>query len=123
MNTIVLIACVKNKQKIPCKAIELYQGNDFKNWVNYSKKINPNKTFILSGKHGLLTPNKIISPYDFNLNSADSEYKKKWAKNVLFKLSLETNLQKDLFIFLTNKTYVENILPSITNYNLPLDIM
>ena len=103
MKTIVLIACVKEKQKSPCKAIDLYQGKDFKSWVNYSKKINAQKVYILSGKHGLLNTDEIIAPYDFNLNIANKEYKKKWAHQVLSKLEKETNLKKDTFIFFTMK--------------------
>ena len=122
MKTVVLIACVKEKQKKSCKAINLYQGKDFKSWVNYSKKINADKVYILSGKHGLLNPDEIISPYDFNLNKANKEYKKKWADIVLFKLSEETNLKKDKFILLCNDIYAENLISQIKNYKLPLDI-
>jgi len=122
MKTVVLIACVKEKQKSPCKAIDLYQGKDFKNWLSYSKKINADKVYILSGKHGLLNPNEIIAPYDFNLNIANKEYKIKWAKNVLLKLNQETNLKKDKFIFLSNDIYAENILPQIKNYSFPFKI-
>ena len=122
MKTVVLIACVKEKQKSACKAIDLYQGKDFKNWFSYSKKINADKVYILSGKHGLLNPNEIIAPYDFNLNIANKEYKIKWAKSVLIKLNQETNLKKDKFIFLCNDVYAENILPQIKNYSFPFKI-
>ncbi|MDG1841305.1 MAG: hypothetical protein P8I93_03045 [Crocinitomicaceae bacterium] len=122
MKTIVLIACVKEKQSNPCRAIDLYQGKDFTNWVSYSKKINADKIYILSGKHGLLNPDEIIEPYDFNLNNANKEYKKKWSDLVLFKLSKETNLKKDNYILLCNDIYAENLLSQIKNYSFPFKI-
>jgi len=122
MKTVVLIACVKEKKNSPCKAIDMYQGNDFTSWVNYSKKINADKIFILSGKYGLLKPNEIIAPYDFNLNNANKEYKEHWADNVLKKLEEETNLQKDTFILMCNNIYAENLLAKIKNYSIPFNI-
>tara|TARA_Y100001954_G_C15686751_1_gene540643 strand:+ start:402 stop:761 length:360 start_codon:yes stop_codon:yes gene_type:complete len=114
MKKIILIACVKEKLNQPAKAIDIYQGSLFKNWLSLADKIDYDFLFILSGKHGLLAPQKIIHPYDLNLNHQNNEYKKKWAKNVVKELKLISDLKKDQYIFLCEDSYKELITPFIT---------
>ena len=116
MKKIILIACVKEKLNHPAKAIDIYQGSLFKNWLNLAGKLDYDLLFILSGKHGLLDPQKIIHPYDLNLNNQNNEYKKKWAENVVNELKLISDLKKDQYIFFCEDSYKELISPFLTNH-------
>lgn len=61
---IALISCVSKKQELAdgekVKAIDLYISPLFKMAYNYAQKLNVDKIFILSAKHGLLSPEKEI---------------------------------------------------------------
>lgn len=41
------------------------------------------KWFILSAKHGLIEPQKILEPYDLTLNSMKAQDRRAWAQSVL----------------------------------------
>ena len=116
MKKIILIACVKEKLNHPAKAIDIYQGALFKNWLKSANKTDHDLLFILSGKHGLLDPQKTIEPYDLNLNHQNIEYKNKWAKNVVKELNLVSDLKEDQYLFLCEDSYKELISPYLTKH-------
>jgi len=116
MKKIILIACVKEKLNHPAKAIDIYQGSIFKNWLKLARKIDYDLLFILSGKHGLLDPQTTIEPYDLNLNHQNIEYKNKWAKNVVHELNLISDLKEDQYLFLCEESYKKLISPYLTNH-------
>ena len=116
MKKIILIACVKEKLNHPAKAIDIYQGSLFKKWLKLAHEIDYDLLFILSGKHGLLEPNKTIEPYDLNLNHQNIEYKNKWAENVVEELNLVSDLKKDQYLFLCEESYKKLISPYLTHH-------
>jgi cytoplasmic iron level regulating protein YaaA (DUF328/UPF0246 family) len=81
---------------------------------------NPDKIFILSAKYGLLRSDEIIEPYEQLLSKRVAD-NKKWAKQVIDKLSEYCNLQKDKFIILAGETYRKNIVQYIQDYTIPLE--
>jgi cytoplasmic iron level regulating protein YaaA (DUF328/UPF0246 family) len=119
MQRIVLITCVKKKRDRKCKAEDLYISPFFKKNIAYAKSLNPDKIFILSAKYGLLPLDKEIDTYDLTLNSFKKEELKRWADDTLQQLRLETNLDKDKFIFLAGNKYRKYLLPKIKNYEIP----
>lgn len=122
MDKIALIACVKDKQDRPMFAWEMYQGEDFKSWWKDAEQRGAHFIYILSGKYGLLHPEQIIEPYDFNLNEASEDEQKAWAKAVLDKLRQHHDLQKDHFIIYANEHYRKYLVPNMTSYEVPFDI-
>tara|TARA_B100000767_G_scaffold269859_1_gene292448 strand:- start:1194 stop:1589 length:396 start_codon:yes stop_codon:yes gene_type:complete len=119
---IVLIACVKEKKSERCMAKDMYVSSAFQSWMNYAESWGANQIYILSGKHGLLALNEFIDPYDFNLNTAKPEERKKWAKQVISKLSDKTELKEDTFLVLANSIYAEYLTPHLSHYAMPLKI-
>jgi hypothetical protein len=119
MQRIVLITCVKKKRDRKCKAEDLYISPFFKKNIAYAKSLNPDKIFILSAKYGLLPLDKEIDTYDLTLNSFKKEELKRWADDTLQQLRLETNLDKDKFIFLAGDKYRKYLLPKIKNHEIP----
>ncbi len=122
MEKIILIACSAGKKKEPCWAKKMYISPLFKKCWLYAILLKPNKIFILSDKHYLLNPKKIISPYDKSLKNCKSRERKEWAKTVLEKLTLtKSNLKNDKFIILAGKVHYEYLIgkDGIQNYSIP----
>ncbi len=119
---IALVTCVKEKQGKKTTAKDLYQGELFRKFMSSAESFSPDKTFILSGKHGLLKLEDEIEPYDLNLNVKEDSYQREWARNVMRDLKKETDILHDEFIFITNPVYCKYLIPNIRNYKIPLKI-
>jgi len=120
MKKIVLISCASKKLKFKAKAEDIYISSLFKKSLQYAKKLQPDKVYILSAKFGLLELNEIIEPYNQTLNSMPIDEIIKWSERVLIQLSDVSDLQKDNFTFLAGNNYRKFIIPSITNYQIPM---
>lgn len=121
MKTIVLISCVKKKQNRKCKAEDMYISSYFKKSLEYAKSLKPDKIFILSAKHGLLSLSTEIEPYELTLNTFKVSELKEWSTRTLQQLTKEANLQNDKFIFLAGNKYRKLLLPELNNYEVPLE--
>lgn len=121
MKRVALIACVKEKKDYSCAAIEMYEGL-FPSWLQHSKRLKAEQFYILSGKYGLLKPDDIIEPYDFNLNHATKEYLNEWNDKVLKRLNELENITECEFLIYTNSTYMEELIKVLPFYTIPLSI-
>ncbi len=119
---IALVTCVKEKADSSCAAKDLYQGQLFNQFMQEAHDQNADEIYILSGKHGLLELEDIIAPYDLNLNEQSSAFVMDWSRQVLTALDKRTNLDNDHFIFITNPTYRQFLVPEVRHYSVPLDI-
>jgi len=82
METIVLLMCGKNKLPHPAKAEDLYTSPRFIESMNYAKSLTTqNNIYILSAKHGLLTLEQEVAPYDKSVYDMSSQEKKAWTDN------------------------------------------
>lgn len=120
MNTIVLLSCTKSKLDHKSPAQELYSASPtFQKTLQYGKSLKPDKMYILSAKHYLVSLNKELSPYDKTLKEMPKEEKDKWGEIVIKQLKAQhINLEKDKFIFLTGVEYMKPLLPYIPNSNI-----
>ena len=123
MKKIVLISCVKKKQKEKSKAQDMYTSDLFKKSLAYARKLKPDDIFILSAKYGILGLDEKIVPYEMTLNKMSGHEKKIWAEKVLKSLGEKFDLLSDKFILLAGNNYVKNIIPKMKNYELPLGKM
>lgn len=119
MAKIALIGCTSRKQDYSCPAIEMYtKSNYFNLKLDYCKKINVDKIFILSAKYGLLESEAIIEPYNIHLKETSKDYRLKWSENLLTDLKEKTDLENDEFIILAGNDYMKYLLEHIpNNYN------
>lgn len=120
MARIVLISCVSKKLNQKSKAQDLYVSPLFQKNLQYAKSINPDKSFILSAKYGLLKLDEEVEPYDKTLNKMSSNEIKGWANSILNQLQKVSDLNKDEFIFLAGNNYRKFLLPHIKNYKIPM---
>ena len=121
---IVLISCANKKAANNAAAKELYISDLFKkSWV-YAQKIKPDRIYILSAKHGLLHPDKIIAPYNVTLKNMPSVERKQWAAKVLAQMSKSgLDLKNDDFIILAGTPYYKDIIGpgKIEKYQIPME--
>jgi hypothetical protein len=77
-----LVGCVKSKQAGAAPARELYTSPLFRGrraWVERSC----DSWFILSAKHGLVEPDRVLSPYDETLTDLPRAARRAWSVGVL----------------------------------------
>jgi len=117
---IVLISCVSKKLTDRAKAKELYTSTLFKFNLKYAELLAPDEIFILSAKHGLLTLNQEIEPYDETLNTMKSAEIKMWSDQVLEQIKGVCAIDDSEFVFLAGEKYRKHLLPHINNYKIPL---
>ena len=122
MAKIALIGCTSSKKDMACKAVDMFSPSAYFNLrLEYCKKNNYDKIFILSSKCGLLDLNEIIEPYDFSLQAAPKEYKKEWSDKVLNDLKEKTDIQDDEYILLAGDAYTKNIKKSLKHTYNPVE--
>ncbi|MBH23343.1 MAG: hypothetical protein CMH57_02545 [Myxococcales bacterium] len=82
MKAITLIGCGKAKREEAAPARDLYTGNLFRARLRYAAwKGDP--YYIISARHGLLEPWRVIEPYDLHLSGVAREQRYLWASQVM----------------------------------------
>lgn len=82
---VILVACSKTKHRGPCEARLLYNSPLFKK-SRALAEASGSPWLILSAKHGLVHPNRVLQSYDESLDDLDAKDRRIWAKNVLSQL-------------------------------------
>lgn len=82
-----LVACSKSKLDHPAPARELYQGTLFQRASAYAERV-CGTWYILSAKHGLVEPDKILEPYDVHLQDLTPEDRTGWAMRSMREIAL-----------------------------------
>ena len=114
-----LIACSSTKlgKNSPAEkylAKDIYKGRTFiLSKEEGLKKYKCEEWYILSGKYGLLDKDEYISYYNLYLGKQSTEYKKKWAEDVLNKLKSKYDLKNDIFYIFGGKSYYERLMPHL----------
>lgn len=124
---IAMISCTKAKTNYKCPARELYsKSNLFKKAVMYIEKNHYDNWYVLSAKHGLVDKDREIEPYEVTLNNMKAEERKRWA-NLVYKQTLELNLNLQEIDFYAGKKYREYLIPHFQEKgikcNVPLEGM
>lgn len=121
MSRIALISCTSLKEDHDCPAIELYSKSPTFRLAYAYAEIVADDIYILSAKYGLVSKDKVLAPYNDTLLDKSEDEKKDWSNNVLTQLKDKVSLEKDEFVILAGNNYCKYLLPSITNYCLPLE--
>ena len=102
------LSCTKLKYETTQPAIEIYQKSMFfTKMLHLTNNLPKGEIFILSGKHGLLSPHEKIGYYDQSLNSLSKKDKQKWKNKVYTQLD-EYGIDKEnsILVFLTGINYI-----------------
>ena len=81
VNTVCLVACTSRKGDQPVAAEFIYRSPLFSAARSYAEK-RADQWFILSAKHGLLSPGDVIEPYNESLVSQSDAQRQEWAERV-----------------------------------------
>lgn len=118
--TIALVSCVGKKHKASLPAKELYISDWFHKASFYAEQY-ADQWFILSAKHHLLDPNKVIKTYDVTLNRVNTQSRKAWAQRVLEDLNKNIN-PGDKVIILAGAKYREYLVDPLRAMGCIIDI-
>jgi hypothetical protein len=86
---ILLVTCVKTKQKRPAAAKDLYTSPLFKKQRAYAEARSM-PWFILSAEYGLVAPDEWLAPYERFLPETPASFRNAWAAWVAARLELLT---------------------------------
>jgi hypothetical protein len=112
---IALISCTKNKKTYPCKAVEMYEPSTlFKKAKAFVEKQGYDDWFILSAKHGLLSKDTIIDPYDVTLINMKAADRKAWTHKVFEQL---TKISPSHIDFYAGQKYRQYLIPMLEEKN------
>ena len=93
-----VVGCGARKREVPAPAKDLYTSRNFKLHREFVEAFTDD-WFILSAKHGVLSPNAVTAPYDTSLYDLSPEKWKKWESQV--RADLRTLYSGQLVIFLS----------------------
>ena len=91
-----LIGCVKTKRQEAAPAQDLYVSPLFRGRRSYVEAT-CDRWFILSAKHGLVSPGAVLNPYEDSLNEKSAAAKRDWATSVLAQLTAALELDGTTF--------------------------
>jgi len=111
---LILIGCVKSKQDHPAPAKDLYTSALFRKERAYAES-SGKPWFILSAKHGLVSPDEVIEPYDVYLKTMPDAYRAWWGRTVVSQLGEVFGPVDGVSIEIhASAAYVDQILPRLT---------
>jgi hypothetical protein len=82
---VILLGCGARKLDRPAEARDLYTGPLFVKARRYAEA-QACPWFVLSAKHGLVEPGRVLLPYDLALSDMTDEQRAAWASGVRFSL-------------------------------------
>jgi hypothetical protein len=121
MRHIVLISCGKEKRSQRTKVRDMYIGDLFQKSIAYARSLSPDSIYILSAKHGLLSLDVEIEPYEETLKGKSKPHKMMWSERVVNELRRVSRLDADRFTILAGRDYREFLLPHIHHYQIPME--
>lgn len=110
---LILIGCVKSKLEHPAPAKDLYTSALFRKERAYAES-SGKPWFILSAKHGLLSPDEVIEPYEVYLKTMPDAYRAWWGQTVVRQLGEAFGPVDGVSIEVhASAAYVDQILPHL----------
>jgi len=88
--------------------------------MKYAKQLKPNEIYVLSAKHGLLTLNEEIEPYDLTLNTMRAGEIKNWAEKVVRQMKSICPADQCEYTYLAGEKYRKNLIHYTKDYSIPL---
>lgn len=91
-----LVGCVKMKVDRPTLARDLYVSTLYRGRRAFVEA-SCDRWFILSAKHGLVSPDEVLEPYEETLNDKPAAAKHEWATTVLGQLESTVSIPGTVF--------------------------
>lgn len=123
MDCVLLVSCGKNKKESSSRAKDLYVSCRFRIARKLIESVG-SPWFILSAKHGLLPPDKVIEPYDQTLKGKPVSEHKAWAEKVAKQMD-SLLPPAEAIVILAGKDYYECLMPYLkrrfANVTIPME--
>ncbi len=120
MTRVGLVGCSSTKLKRPAPARELYTSQLFRKASAYAE-LTCDRWYVLSAKHGLVSPDTVLDPYDMRLGTADAPPVHDWAWVVRGQLLQELAEVPDVeLVILAGDQYQTVIRPAWWPYEIPM---
>jgi len=110
-DSLFLVACVKTKRSSPSEAKDLYCSD----WFQSARRLVESrgaKWLILSAKHGVITPEARLEPYEDTLKGKPSSYRRRWAERAAEDVSRRAPRGASLIV-LAGSAYAEFLVPEL----------
>jgi len=115
-----LIACASKKRALAAQARDLYDSVLFQKSREYVE-CNCDSWYVLSAKHGLVTPTEIIAPYEETLNTKTVAERRAWAERVWASLKSQVK-PSDRVTILAGQKYRENLVKRISEHGCCIEV-
>jgi hypothetical protein len=117
---IIFLSCTAAKTDYKCKAEELYSPSPmFQKSLEFAKRLNPDKIYILSALHHVVSLEEELEPYNKTVKNMSKSEKDIWGLKVKKKLEENgINLKEDKFIFFAGSEYQKPLTRFIPSKNL-----
>jgi hypothetical protein len=118
---VVLVACAATKARKACRAEDLYQSQLFrksKAWAN----ANGDAWFILSARHLVVEPERILAPYEESLTKKSARRRRLWATLVSDLLLLQFVKPGDTVVFLAGRLYRDGVQDRLEEAGLRIEV-
>ncbi len=119
-STVFLVSCVARKRAEPAPARELYESAWFRKARAYVEA-EGGRWFILSAEHGLLTPDRVVAPYERTLNTMGIADRRRWAQRVSEQLTA-LDIRADRIVVLAGLRYREFLMPALRQRAAVVDV-
>ncbi len=113
--TVSLISCASTKGMQSTKARDLYCSPLFRYTVQFVEAtLKPGDSWwIISAKHGLLSPETIIEPYDLTIHQLTKKQREHWASCIAKQLLINYGNKAGLALY-GGRLYCKYLIPVLT---------
>jgi hypothetical protein len=118
--TVFLVSCVSEKRSVPTPAKDLYISTWFKKARRYVEHTG-SSWFILSAEHGLISPDRVVAPYEKTLNTMPIDERRIWAQRVSERLE-KVVPQLERVVFFAGQRYREFLSAHLRNRNILIEV-
>jgi hypothetical protein len=118
--SVCLVACASRKLNNKAKARDLYDSALFNLCRAYAERM-ADRWYVLSAKHHLLDPDRVIAPYSVTLKGMSAAQRRRWAERVMAQLS-RTVPSGSRIVMLAGERYREYIVPVLESRGCMVDV-
>lgn len=87
---VALVGCGRAKGPSRAQAMHLYRGGLFRAAIDFATATHAG-VYIVSAKHGLIDPERVIEPYEFSIEDMTATQRERWGDRIAHDLALLMN--------------------------------
>lgn len=108
MKRVALVACSKTKRPAPMEAWKLYDSRLFRLSWRWACRFT-DEQYIVSALHGVVSPTKVIAPYDRTIDELHGEDLEGWIRGIESWMFVHFRGQAVTFVVLAGEKYAKHL--------------